>query len=225
MKLLEIKKITGTLELLTGLHIGAGKDSIEIGGVDMPVIKDARTQEPYIPGSSLKGKMRSLLEWKLGEIEPNGHIKNATGNDIAARIFGHTNKDLKTGPTRIIVRDAFLNKEDLKKLAQEGISRTEIKYENTINRINATATPRQLERAIAGLKFDIEIIYKIFDIGDNGQKDIDNLEYVKQALKLLELDALGGGGSRGSGKIKFHLTLDGKDFLQCNYDKRLPSSN
>ena len=211
MKLLKIKKITGTLELLTGLHIGAGKDSIEIGGVDMPVIKDARTQEPYIPGSSLKGKMRSLLEWKLGEIEPNGHIKNATGNDIAARIFGHTNKDLKTGPTRIIVRDAFLNKEDLKKLAQEGISRTEIKYENTINRISAAATPRQLERAIAGLKFDIEIIYKIFDIGDNGQKDIDNLEYVKQALKLLELDALGGGGSRGSGKIKFHLTLDGKD--------------
>jgi len=216
MKLLKIKKITGTLELLTGLHIGAGKDSIEIGGVDMPVIKDARTQEPYIPGSSLKGKMRSLLEWKLGEIEPNGHIKNATGNDIAARIFGHTNKDLKTGPTRIIVRDAFLNKEDLKKLAQEGISRTEIKYENTINRINATATPRQLERAIAGLKFDIEIIYKIFDIGDNGQKDIDNLEYVKQALKLLELDALGGGGSRGSGKIKFHLTLDGEEDLDLS---------
>jgi len=216
MKLLKIKKITGTLELLTGLHIGAGKDSIEIGGVDMPVIKDARTQEPYIPGSSLKGKMRSLLEWKLGEIEPNGHIKNATGNDIAARIFGHTNKDLKTGPTRIIVRDAFLNKEDLKKLAQEGISRTEIKYENTINRINATATPRQLERAIAGLKFDIEIIYKIFDIGDNGQKDIDNLEYVKQALKLLELDALGGGGSRGSGKIKFQLTLDGEEDLDLS---------
>ncbi len=211
MKLLEFKKITGTLELLSGLHIGAGKDSIEIGGVDMPVIKDTRTQEPYIPGSSLKGKMRSLLEWKLGEIGSDGKIKEASQDDTVARIFGHTNKNLKLGPTRIIVRDAFLNKESLKELAQEGISRTEVKYENTINRITAAATPRQLERAIAGLKFDIEIIYKIFDIDDGGKTDRQNLEYVKQGLKLLELDALGGGGSRGSGKIKFHLKLDGEE--------------
>jgi CRISPR-associated protein Csm3 len=210
MKLLEIKRITGTIELLSGLHIGAGKDNIEIGGVDMPVIKDSKTSEPYIPGSSLKGKMRSLLEWKLGEIDPNGKIKHSpTENDIAARIFGHTNKELKTGPTRIIVRDALLNVDQRKELAENAISRTEVKYENTINRITAEANPRQQERAVSGLKFNLEITYKIFDLGDGGRKDLEFFEYVKQALKLVELDALGGGGSRGNGKVKFDLEVDG----------------
>ncbi|HRG77323.1 MAG TPA: type III-A CRISPR-associated RAMP protein Csm3 [Leptospiraceae bacterium] len=207
MKLIEIKKITGTIELLSGLHIGAGKDNIEIGGVDMPVVKDSIKKEPYIPGSSLKGKMRSLLEWKLGEIGSDGDIKkNPTEQDIVARIFGHTNKELKSGPTRIIIRDALLNKEQLLKLASDGNSRTEVKYENTINRLTSEANPRQQERAVSGLNFDIEIIYKIFDLrGDSGNTDRENFKYIKQALKLVELDALGGGGSRGNGKIKFHL--------------------
>ncbi len=194
MKLLEIKKITGTVELLSGLHIGAGKDEIEIGGVDMPVIKDSVSGEPYIPGSSLKGKMRSLLEWKLGELDSNGQIKQKPNeNDVVARIFGNTNKELKKGPTRIIVRDALLNREQQKTLAMEAISRTEVKYENTINRLISEANPRQQERAISGLLFDLEIVYKIFDISDNGENDKKNFEFLKQALKLVELDALGGG--------------------------------
>ena len=60
MKLVRIYTITGTIETVTGLHIGAGKDSIEIGGMDNPVIKHPHTGEHYIPGSSLKGKVRSL---------------------------------------------------------------------------------------------------------------------------------------------------------------------
>lgn len=211
MKLLEIKKITGTVELLSGLHIGAGKDEIEIGGVDMPVIKDSVTGEPYIPGSSLKGKMRSLLEWKLGELDSDGKIKQKPNEqDVVARIFGNTNKELKKGPTRIIVRDALLNREQQKTLALEAISRTEVKYENTINRLTSEANPRQQERAISGLLFDLEIVYKIFDISDNGENDRGNFESIKQALKLVELDALGGGGSRGNGKVKFNLSVDGQ---------------
>lgn len=211
MKLLEIKKITGTVELLSGLHIGAGKDEIEIGGVDMPVIKDSVSGEPYIPGSSLKGKMRSLLEWKLGELDSNGQIKQKPNeNDVVARIFGNTNKELKKGPTRIIVRDALLNREQQKTLAMEAISRTEVKYENTINRLISEANPRQQERAISGLLFDLEIVYKIFDISDNGENDKKNFEFLKQALKLVELDALGGGWSRGNGKVKFNLSIDGQ---------------
>lgn len=214
-KLLRYKTITGYIELISGLHIGEGKDSIEIGGVDSPVIKNSLTQEPYIPGSSLKGKMRSLLEWKLGEFEQSGNnigeiIKNPTIDNISARIFGHTNKDLKTGPTRLIVRDSFPDLQETIKLASEGIFRTETKYENNINRITAKATPRHIERAIPGLKFSIEMIYKIFDIDDEGRKDEENFNYVLQALKLVELDALGGGGSRGNGKVRFELSVDGQ---------------
>ena len=210
IQLLKIKKITGKIVLVTGLHIGASKDTIEIGGNDNPIIKD-HNGEPYIPGSSLKGKLRSLLEWKLGEFESNGKVlSKPTEKNIAPIIFGHTNKDLKIGPTRLIVRDSFLDKEQRTELLERGILRSEIKYENTINRITAEATPRPVERAISGLKFDLEMTYQIFDIEqDNGKKDEDNLKYLYQALKLLELDALGGGGSRGNGKIKFEdLKID-----------------
>ena len=54
--------IRGRIKALTGLHIGAQRDVSEIGGIDNPVIKDPHTGLPYIPGSSLKGKLRSLFE-------------------------------------------------------------------------------------------------------------------------------------------------------------------
>lgn len=214
LQLLKVNKITGQIELETGLHIGAGKENIEIGGIDMPIVKDSYSLEPYIPGSSLKGKMRSMLEWKLGEFENDGKVLQKPGKDSkVARIFGHINKELGIGPTRMIVRDARLNQEQAKELAKNGIFRTEIKYENNINRITSEATPRQLERAISGLKFDVEIIYRIFDFEDDGGKaDNENYQFLLQALKLVELDSLGGGGSRGNGKVKFYLKDDdGKD--------------
>lgn len=54
--------LTGRIRALTGLHIGGSPGALAIGNVDMPVIRDAVTGRPYIPGSSLKGKMRSLAE-------------------------------------------------------------------------------------------------------------------------------------------------------------------
>src|ERR1700739_2486715 len=57
--------LSGDLHCETGLHIGAGKGSLEIGGADNPVVKDAFGM-PYIPGSSLRGKLRSLLENAMG---------------------------------------------------------------------------------------------------------------------------------------------------------------
>lgn len=205
IRLLKILKITGKIVLVTGLHIGASKETIEIGGNDNPIIKD-KDGEPYIPGSSLKGKLRSLLEWKRGEFESDGKLlKEPTEQHVTSVIFGHTSKKSEIGSTRLIVRDAFLDREQRQELFERGIFRSEIKYENTINRLTAEATPRLMERAISGLKFDLEMTYKIFDRGngDNGKKDEENLHYLIQALKLLELDALGGGGSRGNGKIKF----------------------
>lgn len=99
MKLHATHRITATLELRSGLHIGAGKDAIEIGGLDLPVVKNPFTQEPFIPGSSIKGKLRSLLEWTLDRIEDDGSVWGSNRNgsyssdDLVLRVFGTTIKD------------------------------------------------------------------------------------------------------------------------------------
>ena len=46
----------------TGLHIGGGGENLNIGGLDKPIIRDPLTQYPYLPGTSIKGKLRSILE-------------------------------------------------------------------------------------------------------------------------------------------------------------------
>lgn len=216
MKMIGCKIIKGTIRLETGLHIGAGQDVIEIGGVDNPVIRNPITDEPYIPGSSLKGKMRSLAEWYLGKVSANGEVHKCKDPKCKiCRVFGTSAAEEKgtqqeqsknegeLGPTRLIVRDAFLSEESRKEMKEKGIPLTEIKSENTINRITAKANPRHMERAIAGLKFDFEMIYRIFDTSDGDQTDEEYFGVVAQAMKLLENDALGGSGSRGYGKIKF----------------------
>lgn len=214
MKQLETKKITGKIIVKTGLHIGAGNDKVEIGGMDNPIIRNPLTQEPYIPGSSIKGKMRSLLEWKLGKVaENNGKPCQCGKADCEiCRVFGSANQgekgDNTKGPTRIIVRDAVLTKEWAEKF-REGKSIVEEKSENSLNRITAVANPRPIERVVPGVEFDFEIAYRIIDTGDGGAKDREYLDsVVKDGLKLLRGDFLGGGGSRGNGQIDF---IDLKD--------------
>jgi CRISPR-associated protein Csm3 len=209
MRLIKYKKITGKIIVKTGLHIGGSVDVIEIQGVDNPIIKNPMTNEPYIPGSSLKGKMRSLLEWKLGKIEPNG--PHQWCNDIACpicRIFGTSSDDANLGPTRVLVRDAELTSKCKDKIHKEGISLTEVKYENSIDRISARANPRSLERVSAGVEFDFEILYRVFDMGDQGKTDEELFKYVIDGLRYLQQDTLGGSGSRGSGKIAFKELKD-----------------
>lgn len=227
MKLETIKTIKGKIVVKTGLHIGAGNDVIEIGGMDNPIIRDPYTKLPYIPGSSIKGKMRSLLE--LFYI-PDRIVKNK-GNPCGCgepdckicRVFGTAvnnrgNEDvaLKRGPTRLIVRDAYLND----KFKEEEI--IEEKSENSLNRITAEANPRPIERVVPGVEFDFEIAYRVFDIdGDNGKTDLEYFDsVVLTGLALLQNDYLGGGGSRGNGRIEF------KDLVDENgKEVKLPSLN
>lgn len=201
-QLKSVHVLRGTIEAMTGLHIGAGNDIIEIGGLDNPVIKD-RNEVPYIPGSSIKGKLRSILEWKL-----EGKVKSDKPHSCDAdfekcpicRIFGaHMKTDVKLGPPRILVRDATMSKESI------GLNMTEAKYENTIERITGTAgNPRQLERVAVGAKFDFEIVYRNFMADERSAAE--DRELLKEAIKLLEHDYLGGSGSRGSGKVRFAFT-------------------
>ena len=205
---MKIEKLTGTIELLSGLHIGGGDDTMKIGGVDNGVIKDINTDKPYIPGSSLKGKMRSLLEWNIGVVgigdgmpfnskllsDPifnDASIKNNA--ETLLKLFG--DKEGAYGITRINVGDC--------KLVDEELITSEAKYENVINRQKGTAEhPRQTERVPAGVKFKFDIRIKVLD-GDNKEEFISMIE---KGFELIESDYLGGSGSRGYGRVKFHLS-------------------
>ncbi len=192
-------QITGKLEVVTGMHIGGSSAYAAIGAVDAPVIKDARTNAPMIPGSSLKGKMRTLLAKSYNETlaaipdEDDGRL---------TRLFGSAKKgNLKR--SRMIISDMMLT--NAKKLREYGLqSLTEIKFENTINRITAMANPRQIERVVRGAEFGIDFIYEFYEQEQKQQEITEDFEVIAQGMKLLQYDYLGGNGSRGYGKVKFH---------------------
>lgn len=218
---LRTHEIRGTIRVLTGLRIGGGKDTVEIGGIDNPVIKHPHTQRPYIPGSSLKGKLRSLMEWALNVVEDNGEVygsnarKDYDARDPILRTFGTTHKGWKSGPTRLIVRDASLLEEWAKGIISNGLPLTEEKMEVTIDRLAGKAAsmgPRTSERVPAGAVFGLEMSFRQYAVnGDDGEDDARCLNLLFQSFKLLEQDALGSSGSRGYGRICFEdLTLDGR---------------
>ena len=220
MKLTAKIFIAGKIEVLTGLTIGGSSTALDIGGIDNCVIKKANG-EPYIPGSSLKGKIRCLLERAEGLSEP------AKEGDIAL-IFGpHKPKSSDLGCTRVYFRDAYIDKVIAKQMKdKEGnfseleLDYTEGKWENTIDRLTSNASnPRQTERVPAGAKFDFEIVYNIFE-----DKDIENLKVLLKGMRLLEDDYLGGSGSRGYGKIKFtDLKMEAKTIENYELDNKKQS--
>lgn len=202
MKIVEIK---GKLNILTGLHIGAGNSEVHIGGIDSAVIKNPIDNSPYIPGSSLKGKVRSLLEMSYGICTDKSPSSRESTNNLVPVIFGDTSE---SGMSRIIFRDCFISEESKEKLRIRDILATEEKSENSINRISGTAeAPRNIERVIPGLSFDFSLSVRIFDNDDENEFK----KIIATGLYLLEHDALGGSGSRGYGKVKFEdLTWDGE---------------
>jgi len=206
---LEYTEITGTLVCKTGLRIGGTREDIEIGGLDNPIIRDSVTKRPYIPGSSLKGKLRSLLEYTEGKVSPNGepHGCREKGCLICA-VFGAHGPPSKVGeehgPTRLIVRDALLtdkSKKELEDKLESGSQYTELKQEVSINRKTGTASgagPRTMERVPAGTEFALNIVLRIF-AGDN--KD-ELFKFVRKGIDLLPKDYLGGSGTRGYGWVE-----------------------
>jgi len=217
--------ITVQLEAVTGLHIGGSTTGFEIGGVDNPVIRDPLTDEPYIPGSSLKGKLRHLTEWSLGLIDkhPKHKVYGAyhcsdlkTGREkaekpdrwdkayLVGRLFGVASDDgdvrEAAGPTRLTVRDAFLvdsARKEIQQILGEGIF-TELKTENFLDRITSEANPRTMERVPAGARFWVQMVLDRY--ADDGE---ELLRQLFVAMRLLEDSTLGGSGSRGSGRVAF----------------------
>lgn len=191
--------ISGEIKCETGLHIGGSKTALDIGGIDLNVIKTS-AGVPFIPGSSLKGKLRSLLAKEEGSLEPGRDSKTIK------EIFGDSpSKDSAGEITRLIVRDCFLkNQKDMEdkndEFADLELDYTESKWENTIERKSGTAgSPRQIERVPKGAIFSLELVYNIY----NDDKKEEHLTQIKKAINLLKDDYLGGSGSRGYGKISF----------------------
>ena len=222
LKLIGKLILEGELHCETGLHIGAGKGSLEIGGSDNPVVKDAAGR-PYIPGSSLRGKIRSLLEQFSGVAVPSEmvyisrrkgqevriHQSDKPDDDICLlfgrnagrmeRVTGEPLDSHNASPARLAVFDAPLEIDSITPPMRENLDDelTEVKSENAIDRITSQANPRTLERVPAGARFRVRFIMDVLC-----DEDAPLFHQLVQGLRLLEDDALGGGGSRGSGRVR-----------------------
>ena len=215
--------LEGDLICETGLHIGAGKGSMEIGGADNPVVKDAFGR-PYVPGSSLRGKLRSLLEQSSGLAVPSElvFLSKRKGQEVRIhqsdrpddfvcllfgrnpgrmdRVVGEALEASNASPARLAVYDAPLDLDSITPQMRENLDdeMTEVKSENAIDRITSQANPRTLERVPAGARFHVRMVLDILSEEDRGL-----LARLVEGMRLLEDDALGGGGSRGSGRVRF----------------------
>jgi CRISPR-associated protein Csm3 len=227
--------LEGDLTCETGLHIGAGKGSLEIGGADNPVVKDAFGR-PYIPGSSLRGKLRSLLEHSSGLTTPQElvYLSRRKGQEVRIhqserpddeicvlfgrnpgrmeRVQGEPIESRAATPSRLTVYDAPLDPESITQQMRENLDDelTEVKSENAVDRITSQANPRTLERVPAGARFRIRMVVDILS-----EADRELVPRIAEGLRLLEDDALGGGGSRGSGRVRLsnlRLTWRSREF-------------
>lgn len=209
-----IKKIFiyGKIITKTGLSIGGSSIGLEIGGADKIVVRNPIDNKPYIPGSSLKGKMRSLLE-KVDKGDEINHqvskeeIKiHQCPDDVEpcyiCKIFGLPAEHKKASLSRLIVRDGILsNPELLEKSKFTDMLYTEVKTEVVIDRITSKASPRNFERVPAGAEFSLNLIVNIYN--DDKEKEI--LDKIFEALILVQNDYLGGSGTRGYGQVKFKI--------------------
>src|SRR5882762_4497661 len=235
LKLIGKLILSGDLHCETGLHIGAGKGSLEIGGADNPVVKDAFGL-PYIPGSSLRGKVRSLLENALGLTTPSElvflskrrgqevriHQSDRPDDEICLlfgrnpgrieRVEGEAIETRAATPARLTIYDAPLDTESITAQMRENLDDeiTEVKSENAIDRITSQANPPTLERVPAGARFNFRMVLDVL-CGE----DKPLVGRLAEGLRLLEDDSLGGGGSRGNGRISFSgiaAAWRGKDY-------------
>src|SRR5580692_11365252 len=227
--------LAGEVHCETGLHIGAGKGSLEIGGADNPVVKDAFGL-PYIPGSSLRGKVRSLLENAMGLTSPGElvYLSKRRGQEVrihqsdraddeicllfgrspgrVERVEGEAMETRTASPARLTIYDAPLDPESITAQMRDNLDDeiTEVKSENAIDRITSQSNPRTLERVPAGARFRVRLVLDILC-----EEDKALAARVLEGLRLLEDDALGGGGSRGSGRVSFsglRLAWRGKSY-------------
>ncbi len=212
LKLRKHIRITGKLRCVTGLRVGGSQDDVEVGASDNPILRHPLTKLPYIPGSSIKGKLRSLLEYRYGKVTQDGRPCGCSREDcLVCTVFGPHLRPMHTlGPSRILVRDASLTAEseqDLYRLQEEGLLYAEVKKENIVDRRTGVAADRGLrsqERVPAGTEFNFSISLRVFESDDEDRL----VEFVEEGLRLLQDDYLGGSGSRGYGQVSLDYKVE-----------------
>ena len=216
-------QITGDIELMTGMHIGGSDAFAAIGAVDSPVFRDARTNYPMLPGSSLKGKLRTLLAKSYTEDYTLNSIEN--DKEEIQRLFGlGASKTSESRAARLQFFDLKMTDDSFRKFSAMDLDTYigEVKFENTIDRLTAVANPRQIERVPAGVEFDFQLVYNI----ENFAEVAADMEILADGLKLLTMDYLGGSGSRGYGRISFTnfalktFSINKENFAEI--EKKLP---
>ena len=224
--------IAGLIVCRSGILIGGAEDTLQIGGIDKSVIRNPLTGEPYIPGSSLKGKLRSITEKIVKATDESPLPANRRGdnrdkvwrhecddfsqakNCQLCRIFGAIGREAENNnyPGALLVRDSSLFNTD--RLLQDGLPITEIKMENAIDRLTSAAHPRTFERVPASAKFEFELVYRVETLKtahENGKVSVDSdrvktdIANLVSAMEILEKDGLGGNVSRGYGRIEFKV--------------------
>lgn len=221
-------KFEGKIIAKSGLHIGGTNSAMAIGGPDSTVIRNPIDNKPYIPGSSLKGKMRALIEIADGTIDfmqrkiPQGPSKDSESK--SGKLFGTAKGDETQRPSRLIVRDGALMTPD-EMFINTDLPFTESKTEIVVDRITAKTDLRQLERVPAGAEFKLDLVLNVFD-GDDAEELIQT---VLRGLRMVQDDYLGGSGSRGSGQVEivlekvterpvaFYKTREGELDITANY--------
>ena len=155
--------IRARLHIAPGLHIGSSSDFAPIGAVDSPFVRDPLSRQPIIPGSSLKGKIRTLLVRSMTEGYVLPDVKD--DSDEVRRLFGAALKGKDGGEgggkaARLQFFDLRLSEASCERLKELELETYigEIKWENTINRITAAANPRQIERVPAGAEFAFRLV-------------------------------------------------------------------
>lgn len=236
--------LTADIELLTGLHIGGAAGGLEIGGLDKPVIRNPLNNQPYIPGSSLKGKLRSLMEKAYGapqtypinrsagvfvhiaesEADYNKYPISSVFGTLPEHKSRSGEKFTTPTPTRLTVRDVPLTRQSEQELkhVSTDLPYSEVKWEAAIDRVTSAASPRQIERVPAGAVFGpAELIFSVYTgTGQTPGEAALLFAHVIEALEYLEDDYLGGMGTRGNGRVQLtNLTLTARRIIGGSYTK------
>ena len=217
--------IEGEIELLTGMHIGGSSLGLSIGGADKVVVRNPMTNLPYIPGSSLKGKLRSLLEKSHGLIKPEAKVNNGKSEWVGklcedpekdvVQLFGFAADKAASSPgyapTRLMVRDgALVNVRELAESEHTDMYCTEVKTEVAIDRLTSAANPRNFERVPAGARFRLDLVLDIYNVdtvadGQDKARADRFVDLLREGFQLIEDDYLGGQGTRGYGQVRFRV--------------------
>ena len=211
MKLKKMIVIEGTMTAVEGIHIGGNNEGTKIGGCDNPVIRNPLTGKPYIPGSSIKGVMRSTLE-KIEDKSRNGKPCGCgNSNCMVCKLFGaHMNLRASSGEPRLLIRDMDIDPEFEQELLDSGANYSdiiEIKTSTMVDRSTNTAAGgslRNVERVAAGTKFKCEFVLKVFD-GDDEKAMINA---IKKLLTSVEVLGIGSKTTAGCGQVKFDIDWD-----------------